>query len=894
MRWVKRLAIGFVCLVALIFFTSWLILSSEMLAGLRGKLTAQYLSTKIGHTVRIDGGVSVELGPVLHVTTDGLVLPSTSMPNVTLAKIADLAFDVALVTLWRGAPDPKNLTARGAEINFSVDQDGVTSWAKSGKAKRKRAKSRSPITFLSRHTLQFSESRLIYQDARNGLDMDLSFASLTLEQANDTTPMSLEGQGTLNGENVVLTGSFPAEQPFNATATFDDMKLSFQQIAETGSDPVGQSIALTADIAELGQLLDVLKLNRVLSGTGSISAVLKIDDDTRQLNDLKINVALGTGQSLALTGNLGVLGDPSDVSVDTTIDLYTEQNMPPPTRSRRDLKLTRVEMSLAAQPGGVPQRHMVISTNGFVLDTRGEGPPPISVSRILRTSDGKLWLGGVRLLIGPQGAPFLDVTGQIKNALQLEEVSFETKLSFPTAGLLAPELFQTSDVLGLVEGGFRLVGSAEGLALSDLKATSQDTDLWHLDVGGSVGNALNLSDVALDISADISSGEAILTALNLRPVKTGPVKLSAELSSEGTEWKSSATVSVDESQLAINSELDFGTVRPSMKGNIESNLIQIETLRKIISAVTELDKLSDTKKQTDSDKGAQKDASDDEGETDGTQNDGPIRNVTLRPMGQSILLSDADLDIDINLKEIKGVKGSTSLKTKLEMKDKKMQLGPAEFEYDTIHFDVTASMDLEKDPNNVRFSGSTGGWGLEEILHELRFKKGARGNLGANFDISGHRTSGRDFLATMSGDATISMRNGSIDSQLLDIAGLGVLPWLFSKDHGHVAPVICVRAPLAISNGRIDSKNTVVETDQVQIVVSGDVDLKHKTLDISGQPRRIGKPLSRSPWPFTAKGPLAKPKIKVKDGPRRMRRSDGASTMPKRRKICVPDILQLR
>jgi AsmA family protein len=160
--------------------------------------------------------------------------------------------------------------------------------------------------------------------------------------------------------------------------------------------------------------------------------------------------------------------------------------------------------------------------------------------------------------------------------------------------------------------------------------------------------------------------------------------------------------------------------------------------------------------------------------------------------------------------------------------------------------------------------------------------------------VSGKHASFKGFLATVTGAATISMRNGSIDSQLLDLAGLGIIPWLFTKDRGPTAPIVCVQAPLTITNGRISTKRTVLETDQVQIVLFGYVDLNRKTLDISGQPRRIGKPLSRSPWPFTAVGPMAKPKIRVKSGPRRLRRSDGATTMPERRKICVPDILQLR
>ncbi len=320
----------------------------------------------------------------------------------------------------------------------------------------------------------------------------------------------------------------------------------------------------------------------------------------------------------------------------------------------------------------------------------------------------------------------------------------------------------------------------------------------------------------------------------------------------------------------LTGDLDLGSAHPTLRGSIESDLIRVGQLRKVVAAAIELDKL----------KSVEKDAAKTGAAGDAKENS-PFRDVTLQPIVQALLLSGADLEIDIDLRKIEGEKGTTSLNTKLEMKDEKVQLGPAKFNYDGSHFDVTGSMDLAKNPDLVRFSGEAGGWDFEKILYELHFKKGARGDVTARFDISGHRTSARNFLASMSGNATISMKNGSIDTQLLDLAGLGVLPWLFSKERRHVATIVCVRAPLSISNGRISSKDSVIETDQVQIVISGDVDLRNKTLDIAGQPRRIDKPLSRSPWPFTAKGPLSKPKLKVKDGPRRVRRADGASTMPK-------------
>ena len=104
-----------------------------------------------------------------------------------------------------------------------------------------------------------------------------------------------------------------------------------------------------------------------------------------------------------------------------------------------------------------------------------------------------------------------------------------------------------------------------------------------------------------------------------------------------------------------------------------------------------------------------------------------------------------------------------------------------------------------------------------------------------------------------------------------------------------------IPAGLALAQGGPPGgRQTTVETDLVQIVVFGDVDLNRKNMDLNIQPRRIGKPLSRSPWPATVTGSFKDPKVRVKSGPKKLRRKDGASRMPARRKPCVPDILQLR
>ncbi len=885
----------------------------------------------------------MDLGRVLHVVAEGLILPSQTIADVNLAEIGLLEFDVALSELLKGRLELLDLHVDGAEVALVVDQYGTSSWS-TAKVKsprgsaadisesepagntpppRLRDKNGNLVDFLAGHRMLFSNSELTYRDARNGLEFDLVLTSLDVTQKDQFAPVTLQGVGRLNGQDLSLNGTFPQEQPFKVSLNFSQISIEVDGSPDPGGYDVGYAAAIAVEIGELGQLLDVLKLEKMVSGTGHVRAVFKRSGKSARIESLDMLITLDGGQSLQLTGALGELSNPSDVTLDTSIRLYSEANRPPPTKARRDLKLIGVDMQIIAQPDGIAHRRMVIETNGFVLDTRGEGPPPISFSEISRTPEGHLRIGKLVLRIGPPEANFVVLEGSVEDVLQLEGIDIEGRLSMPMASLVTSALSQSSDALGHLTGGFRLSGNAHELSLSDLRAASQGTDLWSLKVSGAIENLLQFRDIALDIAVDVPSGAKLLSALKLDPIKTGPLAVTYQLSTLGSEWATEVTIAVAASQLGFNMKLDIDDPSQKIRGQIVSDLIRVRHLRDIIAAAMQLAKLNDLARAASQGNAPaspphqsedvigpeplvlkspeQTDPADTEG-TDGdaiagastSQPTGPFRNVTLQPLGQSILLSGIDLGVAIDLRKIEGVKGASHLTSDLEIKDQKARLGPLKFEYGGGHFNVSGAMNLKDAPDTLQLSGSMGGWNFGNIMQDLGFKKRASGTLYATFDVSGSHASTRDFLATLRGRATVSMKNGNIDSQLLDLAGLGVVPWLFSKEREAVVTIVCVRAPITISKGRLTTKQAVVETDRVQLVVLGNVDLKHQTLDIVGQPRRIGKPLSRSPWPFTAAGPIANPKIKVQDGPRRLRRSDGASTMPQKRKNCVPDILQLR
>ncbi|NRB16824.1 MAG: hypothetical protein HRU33_04390 [Rhodobacteraceae bacterium] len=191
-------------------------------------------------------------------------------------------------------------------------------------------------------------------------------------------------------------------------------------------------------------------------------------------------------------------------------------------------------------------------------------------------------------------------------------------------------------------------------------------------------------------------------------------------------------------------------------------------------------------------------------------------------------------------------------------------------------------------------SGATSGWDFGKILDAVGLSIDAHGKLRGRFDVTGNRSSISTFINSMYGSASISMSKGDVATSLLELAGLGIFPWLFSEErHQGYTDIVCVVAPVRINAGNVTFDSVVAETASVQLVARGAVNWRKDTIALRAEPRRVGKPLGRSAWPFEVTGKLSEPNFKLDIGGSRSKRTDGADQMPTDRKPCVPDLQQL-
>jgi uncharacterized protein involved in outer membrane biogenesis len=870
----KRLVVAAALLASLVLVAIWLLMFSGPFSEPRGILLARVLSDHLGQEISIEGGLDVSLDTGVHVVAYDLLVLGSIVAGMGQTKIARLG----LVIDWQGLRR-KNL--RLSDVHL----DGVRiekRTASNDKARPAKTVSRTGGSLaagltdlqdlITDHRIDISDFAFHYGSASNGLDLEIDLSSVVIAQHHSGVPWTLQGKGKLNGQALTVSGSHQADQHFELSAATDQIKAEIDGTAEPGGMESGYTAAISADVDDLPQLLDILKLQQSISGNGKASATYKSSNGKQSLDDLKAHLSLDSGESIDLTGQLETIHDLNNANLAVKISLYPPDALPAPAKLRRDLKLTGFDLELTAQPDGLPLRKMKIRTNGFVLNTHGKGPPPVTVSQIRITPDGLLDLGRMELRIGPPGNYFAILDGTIGDALRLRGIDFQATLAVPMNALLKPKPGPNADLTGKIVGGFHLAGDSTTLALSDLTVKSQGTDLVQLDVTAASGNVLTLSDISLDISADVRSGAKLLSALNLSAVPTGDIKFDAKLSSTGTKWQSHSRFSVAQSTMDMSLTADTGQAGSRLDGQVASPLIQLKDVRHVVAAVREIGLL---------------------GQGNDTSS-GVFSDVTMEPVATQVFQSGTNMDVQIDLKKLEGVAGTSHIKTEFTLKQSEARLGPVKFDYDGGRFDVTGSVDVAKHPEIITVKGSADGWNLSTILQELNFKKHGSGILNAAINLSGAHRSVSEFARTASGDILISMQDGRIQTRLLDLAGLGVLPWLFSDAHGKVAPIACLRGPLRFDDGKINVREAALETDKVQVVANGFVDLRNQTIDVTGEPRPIGKPLSRSPWPFVVSGSLKHPKLRLNSGAHRQRRSDGASTMPAQRKPCVPDILQLR
>ncbi len=900
------IVVGVVGLLATVVVVAWAVLNGPFFVDFRRSVVENVLSKQIGQTLIIDQDVRVDLGPISRIHVSGVRIPSENITNVALAELETFELDVDLLALLKGAINIDNLAVHGLTVNLLRNLEGAKSWSDQDQLTTPKSEDTAPenggvLDFLHDKTASITEINLLIENEKSGFVFDFDLNSLQLDQLEDGQRVAVTGDGAVNGEPFAIKGDYPRGKDFTTRASFGQLTMALDGSPLPAGQGNGYTAELSLDTGEFGEVLDILRLERVLEGRGQLSARISGQSGTLAMSDFETNIDLADGQSIRATGDVMNLLEATGLDLSVEARLYPEDNLPARAHELADLKLTGISAHIVSEDQALKFESLEFATNAFDQEFSQLGP--VSIGRIMRSETGQLSMQDIAVQIGPAEAPYVVAKGDMQDLLQLKGIDFDGVLAASATMILPPSEYANAAEFGRVHADFSVTDSTGQLTLSKLHASTRDTTLWSLESKMSVASVADLEGLDFNMALALPDGKSFLTALDLKPIDTGAVGLSVSATRQGDETAIKSSFAVSQSRLDVTLDSTRNQIIPIVRGRIASDLLEIDDLKNAVASAIQIASLSSA------------DAKRPEEPLVVEKEEEPL--VTEKPEEPLVMnggvvgaagveeptdffdlvgfLGKLDLQIGIEIASIRGQQGVSAVASTLTVKDAKAQFGPLEFNYGGGYFNVSAAMDIAQSPDHVTVSGATQGWDLGEILKNVGVNLDARGKLRADFNLTGTRTSAKAFVNSMNGSATVSMSGGAIASSLLELAGLGVFPWLFSAELNRgYTNIVCAVAPLKIQSGKVSSNSTVIETERVQMVIAGNLDWKNETISMRAEPRPVGRPLARSAWPINITGSLRKPDLQLLGTGSRPAPKGGARQMPANRTPCKPDARQLQ
>ncbi|MEE4188044.1 MAG: AsmA family protein, partial [Roseobacter sp.] len=800
----------------------------------------------------IDGDVHLSLAPQPRILLTDMRLPAKDFQDLDLAKLDSVYFPISASNrLHSGILFPE-IEARGLTVTLFQNEDGATTWIKRSTEKISDTPAETTrgqtdlIAFLGQREITFADMSVHAENRSTGFEFDFELDTFTVEQdvMNDVAKVLVRSSGQINEQPFAFSGDFPMDAGFEAQGNIGDLTFDMDGERPPGAERWDFDAGLRLETSDTQNLLDMLRLRGKLPATAKADVRLVRRNTRLDAQEIDLQMRLSTGETARLSGMFADARFGHNFDLSLLVDFVGENDDPPPAILIKDIRPKSAEIRVVASEGIIEIERLAVQTNAFEEEIRDIGP--FRVASVTRSAEGQLKLDGATFVIGPQDRPYMLAEGSIDSLLTLEGYSLSGALDLPAKSVLRTLRLEQAERFGRLTGALEVRETDGEPELQLFELNSQDTDLWQAKLNL---KSTDLGDYAAqELYANISApdGMELLQAMQLEPVDIGFIGYEVYATREKNAIETNSLLSAGETAIETGLSLKVLRTGPELRGWVHSETLQISDVRHAILSFVQLARVKSlymdakTSAAAVDDDGFQPLVLDDEKQIDpeAEQTEGNLSDfqplvlpdTTPPPVEQeavsefqplvmtdsltSIAIADvlnpehfvrlADVEIDIDIARIAGQAGVSKLDTQLEIKSGNLRLRPVRLEYNKGHADVAAHIDVIDAPEWLRITGTTGGWDFGKILAEVGANFGAYGTLNGQFDLTGKHASALAFAKSMRGTATIDMRDGRIDTGLIELAGLGVLPWLFSKERQEgYADIVCLTAPLEIANGRI-------------------------------------------------------------------------------------------
>jgi len=206
----------------------------------------------------------------------------------------------------------------------------------------------------------------------------------------------------------------------------------------------------------------------------------------------------------------------------------------------------------------------------------------------------------------------------------------------------------------------------------------------------------------------------------------------------------------------------------------------------------------------------------------------------------------------------------TNLYTHVIMTDGVLRLEPLRF--GVAGGDVTSDINLDGStvPLKAKMSLGARHVKLKQLFPTSKTMQQALGEINGDGALSAVGNSPAALAATSNGEIKLLVEQGAVSAFLMEAAGLNVANAVVEKLFGNRdVKINCAASDFVVTNGNLDSKVFLVDTDDAIINVDGNIDLKTEEMNLGIHPHTKGFRIISLRSPLYVKGTFTDPHIGV-------------------------------
>jgi uncharacterized protein involved in outer membrane biogenesis len=823
---------------------AFLVLYAGPFEPLRRTMTEKLLSEAMGTKMEVRGPIHISSDwfPTVRIE-DISAVESEQPPDLKRLSVKSIKFDVPLMPLLVGDVQLHTLVIDGLDVAIKIpqggaeeDEDGISVAETVGDFVR------SPYAgdFVLR------DATVDYVNDGSGFDLHYVFDEIA-SRPSDDGGVDVDGTGRFNDEpwrldvDVDPPGEDEDRRKFVLAVNHAGLKVAFAGLYafdtsffETEGDTVDMTV--TASAPQLNRSLAVYDIKGELEGSGALSGRLAGSLDKLALSDLALKLAFESGDTYEATGNIADLMQGTGLAL-TLKGAFAKKQLPEgEVRPIYDIGVTGFRARIEGSRSGVLIRDFRLTTSAVRTNLRYIGP--ITAERLYKDDDGRLGLYDVLVLVGDPKRPSVRVEGTVKDIIGFKGVKLNGQIDFLTADLLDLAAEENAEALGHLSGDVAISDADGSLGIEKLSAKVTDSSLLKLSVDLAIDDLPEADELKLAIHLDIEKFKPFAAALGSEVEDVGRVKFDGNIAGGDEKIVMSGTMLVGQTTLngALSGALSEKRA-PVLRGDISTTLLHLSDLMRLASINVVFQENAD---------------------------DADVDVFDYSKVWETLFV-----DLQVKVAAIAGGgQEASNIQGRMTYLDGVIGLDPLTMTYLGGKASTNGKIDTQGNQITFALKGSVSNLRIGKVLKEMKVSYPVAGSLQATYDLSGAGDTKAQIPRSLSGSLTMSLRNGSIGTRLIDLTGMSLPGWLLARGAGgNQSPLVCVVAPFTFKNGRGTTRGLVLETANVQVVGVGAIDFRAETINLHFKPQALRRQVITTAQPFSIEGKLGGPRVKLRGAP---------------------------